>query len=399
MPGIDASIYQADKPVPVQMPDLASNAEKAMTLSSLGMQQAQAARQMQMQTDMARAYAQNTDQNGNVNQQGVLAQLGRVNPLAAMQARSQFNEMNKQTGESQTAQMAALHQTVSAGLPYLQYALNLPQDQAAKAWPQLVKQMQDKGIPTQNLPPQWDRGTVLQSYGIGSQYKESLENELTKANIGKTQSEIGDKFINRATDYQKMLNSDDTFKRANDTLASAKSAAALIEDAKTNPASRTQLGFALATMMNNGQPIRSPDEMKSFLEKLPAKDKFRETLSNLTNGKLDDHTADMLMQTITVKAGQAAKDKADRTGDIAGQFSAAAGIPIAQAHSLLSQGQSGLGLPKTQDKFSGAPVAKSGGSGMPGVKSANASEIGPHGMSVKQGGYTYKWNPKTGKYE
>lgn len=189
---IDASIYNNAKINPVQLPDVATAAETGMKLSTLGMQQAQMQRQMQQQQAMRQAYVNNTDDSGNINHQGVLSDLGKMGyGQMAGEVGQQFNAQDKSGADAKLAQMQAAHQTLSVTTPALQHLLSLPDDQAQKAFPNVIKQLGDQGVPLNNVPPEWDRGWATQAYSIGSKMKEGIENQQGQAGVQKTYADIG----------------------------------------------------------------------------------------------------------------------------------------------------------------------------------------------------------------
>ena len=63
---IDPSIFSNVSTPQINMPSPLATAQQAMTLNQLGMNQAMMARQFQTQAATRQAYADNTDQNGNL---------------------------------------------------------------------------------------------------------------------------------------------------------------------------------------------------------------------------------------------------------------------------------------------------------------------------------------------
>ncbi len=175
--GSDASIYSNVQAPQIQTPNLLDNAEKAMQLSQLGYQVAQ-------QNAVRGAYQQNTDpQSGQLNREGFLSSLGKQAPQAALSYQEQFSKQDKEKAEAQIAQMQSAHQHLSLTVPALGYLLNKPDGEAASAFPNVMAQLKQQGVPMQNVPPAWDRGWAQQGYQIGSQTKEGLENQMIASNI------------------------------------------------------------------------------------------------------------------------------------------------------------------------------------------------------------------------
>lgn len=203
---IDASIYQnAQAP---QMPSVADSMQKALTLSNLGMQNQQQQYQMQTQQAMRLAYQNNVGPDGQINRQGLIADVSRVNPQAGLQLGQQFNSMDKSQADRQTAQMAAVHSQATVASANYGYLLSLHDDQAAKAYPQMVHQLSQQGVDISNLPPTWDRNAVQQALGVANQYKEHLDNALTAANTNKANQEAGIVGVSKGAEELAKFNED-----------------------------------------------------------------------------------------------------------------------------------------------------------------------------------------------
>lgn len=197
---IDTSIYGNIRPV--ETPDLMGAVQKGMALSQLGMQNQQLQQQFQQQQALRQAYAQNTDQNGNVNKQGVLSTLGKMG-LGQMvpETGATFAKQDKEVSEAKTSQMGALHQQASVVVPHYGYLLSLSDDKAAQIYPEMKQQLQNQGVDTTNLPDSWDRSKIKRGFDVASQYKETIDNRKTMSDVGinetkapgdraKTQAEI-----------------------------------------------------------------------------------------------------------------------------------------------------------------------------------------------------------------
>ena len=136
---IDTSMYANIQPV--QPPNILGNAEAAMKLSQLGMQNADMQRQFQTQAVVKQAYLDNTDSSGNLDRQGLLSQLGQFNPQVAQDQANALYQGDKTKAEAQTAQAATQSAQTDAQnklddymTPKLQYVASLanqPDQQAA----------------------------------------------------------------------------------------------------------------------------------------------------------------------------------------------------------------------------------------------------------------------------
>lgn len=192
---IDASIFQNVQTPQINIPSPLDTAQKAMQLSTLGMQQMQMARQMRTQSAMQDALMRNTDANGNLDQQGALSSLGQTNPQAAMTLGEQFAQTNKATAEAQAAKVDAAQKTLSFTVPSMHYLAGLPEDQRSAAYPAVMKQLSDAGVNISKMPSQYDPGLFRQIYSmtdqIGSQMKDFLANQGAQASTAKTNAEAG----------------------------------------------------------------------------------------------------------------------------------------------------------------------------------------------------------------
>ena len=186
---IDASIYNnIQQPAPVTAPSPIDMAQKAITLSTLGMQQMQMARQLRNQSAMQDAFSQNMDANGNIDYQGAINQLGKTSPQAALDLQDQVSKADKAKADAETAKAAAIHQMVTVTHPAAGYLLSLPDDQASQVYHGVVQHLASQGVPVQGFPPEWDRAKIQQGYDIGSQMKEQLDNQATQAQTAETQA-------------------------------------------------------------------------------------------------------------------------------------------------------------------------------------------------------------------
>jgi len=185
---VDTSIYSSIKP-PENNFNPVSSVESALKLSDLAMKQQQLGYQMQQQGAIRGALARNTDtQTGQLDRTGVLSDLYKTAPQAAMQMEHQFAASDKAQAEAKTAQMVQAHNVLSVTLPALQYLKSL--EQAQQAYPQVMQGLKDQGIPLTNTPPDWDRKWADQGIAIGSRTKEGLENAILASNVAMKPAEL-----------------------------------------------------------------------------------------------------------------------------------------------------------------------------------------------------------------
>lgn len=188
---LDPSIY-SNIQTP-QAPNVLGSAEQVMRLSQLGMQQAAQQRQMQQTMAMRQAFAENTDAQGNVDQQGVSASLSRLGMGYMVPEQQQaFAKLNQAKADATTSQMQATHQAATVTSAYYGYLLNLyaKDPEAAKAaYPGIKQTLIDEGVPNaEKLPDEMDPGLIAQGYQVASHYKEQLANMATQAGIGETKA-------------------------------------------------------------------------------------------------------------------------------------------------------------------------------------------------------------------
>lgn len=187
---IDASIFQQAQPAPVNIPSPLETAKQAMSLSQLGMQQMQMARQMRTQSAVQEAYAGSTDPDtGQLDQQRFLSQLHKTAPQAAMEYEGQFAQLNKQQAEAKAAQLDNIQKTVSITGPAFDYMAGLPDDQRAKVWPQMMDRLKAQGVDTSRMDHDYDPQLFSQYYGTWQKSKPGLESIAQQANIAKTNVE------------------------------------------------------------------------------------------------------------------------------------------------------------------------------------------------------------------
>lgn len=299
--GIDTSIYNNLQPVRVDVPSIGDAAKNAMTLSSLGMQQAQMGMQMRQQMALRQAYAKNTDPaTGQVNKQGVLSDLGKVAPWSVPETSATFAQHDKAQAEARSAQMAALHQTVSTGMPYLGYALKQSDDQAAQSWPQLVQQMQSQGLPVDNLPKTWDRGAVQQAFQIAGQHKEALENQLTQANIGAKRAEAALAPVKLQNELygSRSPNAELTsqYDKQAAPIRSSQLAMKQMIDNYNHPSPQGDASLILNAFKIKFPTAPDVNSLKELSESQAASDQWKQMATKALKGGLDKNTRDNLMR-------------------------------------------------------------------------------------------------------
>lgn len=184
---VNTSIYQAQQPV--QAPDVGAMAQRALTLSNLGMQNQQQQINMQTQQAMREAYAANTNPDGSINRTGMLSAIGRVNPQAAMEMSKQFNAMDMAQAQKNAAQADAAEKTLTVTGPAFEYLAKLPEDQRAQAYGGVMKQLSDQGIDVSRMKPTYDPNSFNQYYSTWRQSKPSLEAQVQQSTIAKNQAE------------------------------------------------------------------------------------------------------------------------------------------------------------------------------------------------------------------
>jgi hypothetical protein len=200
--GIDSSIYQAAKPIAINIPSPLDAAESQMKLSTLGMQQqqmgyqmAQQRMQMQQQQAMRQAYADNTDPTtGQLNRQGALSQIGQTNPMAASQLSNQWAEQDKNAAEAKSAQLAAAQSAVTVSLPGMEVLNSMPEDQRAAAFPAYAQQWEKQGVNMPNFPKTsdgtylYDPNTFNQAYQNLTKTKQYLDQQTQQTGLASTQA-------------------------------------------------------------------------------------------------------------------------------------------------------------------------------------------------------------------
>ena len=326
---IDTSMYgnvqvpQANIPSPVDM------ATKAITLNQLGMQnQALQYQRLQQQQQFAaaqsvrQAYSDNTDQNGNLNRQGFLSDLGK-NAYTAGQVtgyQKQFAENDKAQAEAKQQQVETAQRILSITEPALEHLASMPEDQRAAAYQGVMKQVAAQGVPMDQVPPTYDPGWFQQAYVNAKRSKDYLANMNSQADIAskqaqtaKTISETGEygspQYKQGAEELAKFKDDivDASSRKTTGSLIDARNRAdrilSLVGRQKNEPDQQyyarlnqympqvgTEIGTSLAAIMQGGIPNESiqeklaPDTMQSKLAEL--QQKFQAEPSAANQGKL-----------------------------------------------------------------------------------------------------------------
>lgn len=299
--GLDASIYQnVNTPPPTPLQNPMDVAQKALTLSQLAMQN----QQLQQQTATTQAvrsiYAKNTDQNGNLNQPQFLSDLGKVSPQAAMQYKDQFSKSDKEAAEAQSAKMDATGKIIDQTLPHMEYLNSVPSDQRPQVYHNLMQDLSQKGVPMQNVPPEFSQPWLDQTIGTLTKTKAYIDQQKSQAEIAKTYSDIGQ--------APAKLNSELYGSRSpNATLTDQYTA-----DAKPIRSSQLAMKQMLdnyshpspqgdASLILNAFKIKFPtapdvNSLKELSESQAAPDQFKQWANKALSGGLDTATRDNLMR-------------------------------------------------------------------------------------------------------
>jgi hypothetical protein len=320
---IDANIYSQ-----VKAPDASSpfeGVEQGMRLSQLGMQQAQMGYQMKTQMAARQAMQANTDpQTGQLNRGGFLTDIGKIAPEMQMKFQSDFAAQDKAKAEAQTAQMQAQHGILSVTIPALKYLHDLPDDQAAAAYPGVVSQLAAQGVPMNNIPAQWDRAKIEPLYKQGMAMKEQMDTALTGAQTAETYSKIGEVADKRLLALKDDLDPDKA--RGNNLAANqarvykAQGLQGLLKQTNGNPDPRQMVELAIGAqnMLSNGNS--SVEEVRSLI---PAtawgnRSKLLEWFTNDPHGtnqqKFVERIGDTIQREMDIAQGQVRNTQIARAG-------------------------------------------------------------------------------------
>lgn len=192
---LDASIYSNIKPVQIDLPSPMDAAGKALSLGNLGLQQQQMQlqnlqlqRQYDLQNATRAAFLKNTDQSGNLNRQGVLSDIGKVNPQGAMELQNQFLSQDKAQADARKAQAEAAQTALTNVIPRMDYLAGLPEDQRAAAYPNIRAQLASEGVDVSKMPDQYDHNLFSSAYAQLQTSKPKIEQIAKQAEIEKTRA-------------------------------------------------------------------------------------------------------------------------------------------------------------------------------------------------------------------
>lgn len=294
---LDPSIYSQIQTPNQNQGSPIDQARNILSLGQMGMQQAQMGYEMRQNAAIRNAYARNTDpQSGQLDRGSFLSELGQTAPMAASQFQNQFVAQDKAKAEAQTAQMQAAHATVSATLPAMQYLYSLPDNEAAKAYPGVMNQLQAQGIPTNNAPQSWDRGWAQQGIQIGMRTKEGLENAMLASNVGKAPAELASTVYGSRSPNAEISSQYD--KQAQPVRSSQLAMNQMIDNYK-NPSPQGD-----ASLILNAYKIKFPNapdvnSLKELSESQAAPDMFKQMANKAISGGVDQPTRDNLMRDAT----------------------------------------------------------------------------------------------------
>lgn len=191
-----SNIYQAIAPIPVNMPNLADNASKALSLSQMNMQNQNMQLHIQQQQAMRAAYAKNTGPDGNLDQAGFMSDIGKAAPQMALDLGEKFNKMNKDSAEATIAHLNAVQQIHDTAMPYMQYVDKAAPDQKPQVFSEAMKQLEARIGPEnmKNIPQDssgnyiYDPGDFKQKIGQMRETPQYLERLKSQAGIANTNS-------------------------------------------------------------------------------------------------------------------------------------------------------------------------------------------------------------------
>lgn len=196
MAELDASIYGNMQVPKVNMPNPLDMQEKTMSMGLMGVRGNQILYDVMNQRAVMDSGRKAIDpQTGRINRGQFLRNLSQSSPAMAMEAEKFYNQQDKMESDALAAKMEAAHKVLSVATPTVEYLLSLPDAQARAAFPNVVAQLKEQGVPTNSVPmlngvPVWDRAWAKQTYAIGSRMKEGLENQMRAMSIQKMPYEM-----------------------------------------------------------------------------------------------------------------------------------------------------------------------------------------------------------------
>lgn len=374
---INTSIYQTAQPV--QAPSVADSMQKALTISNMGLQNQnaqlanqQAQYQMQGQQAMRQAFADNTDENGNLNRQGALSQIAKVSPQLAMQIGQSLTDTDKSKANAQAAQADAASKTYNITGPAFDHLASMPEDQRAQAYPGVIQQLKDQGIDVSKMDHPYDPGLFRQYYGAWQNSKESLANQVSRSEIAKNNQDPFKTGAEELGKFNEDVNNASSRKTTGSLIDARTRADRVLSLVGRNPGESdtdyygrlnqympqvgTEVGTSLAAIMQGGVPNESlqkeisPDTVSSKIAALQQKFKSEPTAAN--QGALLAAYGDIAQKLRSFSAGQlkqitdksrsaypyAAKYFPDRMDKIASQIVPATSQPQTSGGSLAGKG-------------------------------------------------------------
>lgn len=187
---IDTSIYQNIKPLQINMPSPLEASEGAMRLSALGMQQREMADKLSRSRTMREAFSKNMGQDGKLNQEGFLSALGNAGLAEErFDYETKFAKRAKDESDARASQLEIANKTYHITGPAFDYLAGLPEPQRAGEWPRMLQTLKSQGVDVSNMSHPYDPGLFRQYLGNWRNSKPALENQLARAQIGKTQAD------------------------------------------------------------------------------------------------------------------------------------------------------------------------------------------------------------------
>lgn len=323
----DTSIYQNLQQPQIQAPNPLQSAQQAMQLGQMGMQQMQMARQLRTQSDIQDAYMRNTDpQTGQLDQNGMISQLSKTNPLASQSVQQQFAAHNEALAKAKSAQLDAAQKALDITGPTYEYMdKHVPEDQRATVWPQLVQQMKDQGVDTSRMDSSYDQNTFQQHLGTWRSSKAGVENMLAQASIPAKAAQIqGDLFGSRSP--ESTLTDQYGNEASTKTARSSQVAMKQMIDNYNHPSPQGDASLVLNAFkikFPNAPDVNSLDELS---KSQAAPDQFKQWANKAIAGGLDAGTRDNLMRD-GISTFRANKEGIQDTQQKYKDYASANGIP------------------------------------------------------------------------
>lgn len=176
MATIDTSIYQnlGRGIQPIQAPDVAGSMEKGMRLSQLARQRKLEDREDEESEAVRAAFKANVGPDGQVNKEGVLSSLAKINPEKALAYKSQFG---KQDLEALDAKAKKLDFALNQNGMIQQFLENATDQQS---WSAGLQKLTEMGVDVSKQPQQFDPGYRRQNYFTSLKFSERLAAEKQK---------------------------------------------------------------------------------------------------------------------------------------------------------------------------------------------------------------------------